>query len=129
MAARLGNGLRNRCADVVAGWSLGSGTSKPTVPLAEVVIASVIGVVITLLLLACAFAADLAGHADLARALFWYDFLMQSLIPLGNMGTAEQRMYAGTPLNFLGFLTSIPVGFVIYGVAAYVAIRMLRSRA
>jgi hypothetical protein len=45
------------------------------------------------------------------------------------MGTAEQPMYAGTPLNFLGFLASIPVGFVIYGVAAYVAIRMLRSRA
>jgi hypothetical protein len=89
-------------------------------------IASILGIVITLLLLASAFAADSAGHPDLARALLWHNGLLQGVIPLNNIGTPAQPVHEGTPLNLIGFFASIPLGFVIYGVAAYIALRFLR---
>jgi hypothetical protein len=52
--------------------------------------------------------------------------LLQSFIPLNNIGTAEHPVYEGTPVHIMGFFASIPLGFVIYGVAAYAALRLLR---
>ena len=92
----------------------------------RLVTASIIGVVVTLLLLAGSFAADTAGHSSLARALFWHNGLLQSATPLHNIGTPEQPVYEGTPLHFVVFVLSVPVGFLIYGVAAYVALGLLR---
>ncbi len=92
----------------------------------NVSIASIVGVLLTLLLLACSFAANSAGHPDIARAVFWHNGLLQSLIPLHNIGSTEQPVYEGTPLNIIGFFASIPLGFVIYGVAAYSVLRLLR---
>jgi hypothetical protein len=92
----------------------------------NVVKASVCGVVITLMLLAGAFAADAFAHQDLARALFWQNSLLQQLAPPNNIGTLQKPIYEGTPLNLLAFLASIPFGFIIYGVIAYAALRVQR---
>lgn len=92
----------------------------------NVIKASIFGIAFTLLLLACAFAADSAGHPGLARAIFWQNGLLQSAVPLNNIGTAQEPVYEGTPLNIMAFFASIPLGFIIYGVAAYVALRFLR---
>ena len=87
---------------------------------------SIFGVAFTLLLLACSFAADSVGHPSLARAMFWQNGLLQSVVPLNNIGTVQDPVYEGTPLNIMAFFASIPLGFIIYGVAAYVALRVLR---
>lgn len=92
----------------------------------KVTIAIAIGVVVTLTLLGLAFAADAAGHHGIASALFWHNSLLQSLMPLNNIGTAAHPVYEGTPLNFLAFCASIPLGVFIYGVTAYVALRSVR---
>lgn len=89
-------------------------------------IASLIGVAATLLLLAGAFLADSAGHTELSKLLFWQNGLLQSGIPPHNIGTPEKPINEGTPVNFLGFLVSIPLGFFIYGCVAYAAIKGLR---
>ena len=92
----------------------------------KVLLASAIGVVVTLALLGLAFAADAVGHPGIARVLFWHNGILQSLAPLNNIGTAAHPVYEGTPLNFLAYCASIPFGFLIYGVAAYVVLRFVR---
>ena len=92
----------------------------------DVVKAGIFGIALTLILFACAFAADWAGHPGLAQAMFWQNGLLQSAVPLNNIGTAQDPVFEGAPLNILAFFASIPLGFVIYGVAAYVALRFLR---
>jgi len=92
----------------------------------KVAIALAIGVVVTLALLGLAFAADAAGHPGVARALFWHNGVLQSLVPLGNIGAAAHPVYEGSPLNFFAFCASIPLGFAIYGVAAYVVLNFVR---
>lgn len=89
----------------------------------KVVLAIAIGIVVTLVLLGLAFAADAAGHPGIARALFWHNGVLQSVVPLNNIGSAAHPVYEGTPLNFLAFCASILLGFIIYGAAAYVALR------
>jgi hypothetical protein len=88
-----------------------------------------IGILVTLLLVGAAIAADSAGLQSLARALFWQNTLMQSFVPLHNISTAEHPIYEGSPLNFFAFLASFPVGVAVYGSAAFVLIgRLARSR-
>ncbi len=87
--------------------------------------ASIIGILITLLLLAMAFGVDYLGYPKVSTALFWQNALLQSLCPTFNIGTPDHPVYEGTPLNFLAFIASIPLGFIIYGIPAYV---ILRSR-
>lgn len=58
--------------------------------------------------------------------LFWQNGLLQEFIPLNNIGTPAQPVYEGTPVNLMGFFASIPLGFVIYGAVAYVALRSWR---
>lgn len=91
----------------------------------KVALAIVIGIAVTLALLGLAFAADAVGHPGIARALFWNNGILQSLVPLNNIGSVAHPVYEGTPLNFLAFCASIPLGFVIYGAAAYVALRFV----
>jgi len=92
----------------------------------KVAVALVIGVVVTLALLGLAFMADAAGHPGVARALFWHNGVLQSLVPLGNIGTAARPVYEGSPLNFFAFCASIPLGFVIYGAVAYLVLNFVR---
>ena len=89
----------------------------------DVIKASIFGIAFTLLLLTGAFVADSAGHSGLARAIFWQNGLLQAAVPLNNIGTAQEPVYEGTPLNLMAFVASIPLGFIIYGVAGYVALR------
>lgn len=92
----------------------------------KVLIATAFGVVVTFALLGLAFAADATGHPDIARVLFWHNSILQSLIPLNNIGTPAHPVYEGTPLNLLAFYTSIPLGFLIYGVATYIVLNLMR---
>ena len=85
----------------------------------NVAIAAAIGILFTLLLLAFALAAFAAGHDDIARVLSWPNGLLPKRhVGLNNIGTPEHPVYEGTPLNFLAFVASIPLGFVVYGACA-----------
>jgi hypothetical protein len=94
----------------------------------NVAIAAAFGILFTLLLLAFALAAFAAGHDDIARVLSWPNGLLQSVVGLNNIGTPEHPVYEGTPLNFLAFVASIPLGFVVYGACAYLTVRLLQRR-
>lgn len=96
--------------------------------LKRVMFAVGIGVLVTLLLLALAFAADLAGFESLATVLFWQNPLLQSLVPMGNIGSAEHPVYEGSPLNLIVFVASLPVGVAIYGLAAFLFMSRLARR-
>lgn len=85
--------------------------------------AAVIGVAATLLLIAASFAADDAGYDVLSNALFWQNWLLQSLLPTPDIGTLQHPFREGVPLTFIAWFASIPVGFVIYGALAYAAMR------
>lgn len=86
--------------------------------------AALIGVATTLLLFASALVADEAGFVRTAQSLLWQNSLLQGLVPLINIGTIEKPFYEGSPLNILAFFASIPVGFIVYGVASYVVLRI-----
>jgi len=92
----------------------------------RILLAALIGVTVTLLLIAASFAADDAGHETLSNCLFWQNWLLQALLPAPDIGTAEHPFDEGTPLTFIAWFASVPLGFVIYGVAAFVMIRRLR---
>ncbi len=88
-----------------------------------------VGILVTLLLLGAAFVADSAGLESLAGALFWQNTLAQSFVPLGNIGTAGHPIYEGSPLNFIAFLASFPIGVAVHGAAAFILMdRFLRKR-
>lgn len=82
-----------------------------------------IGIGITLFLLILAFVADALGFPTLSRSLFWQNTLLQNLCLTPNIGTPEHPFYEGTPINFLAFVASVPLGFFVYGLAAYVVLR------
>ena len=88
-----------------------------------------IGILATVVLIALSFVADLYGFTSLASALFWQHSLLQGFAPLGNVGTSAHPIYEGSPLNFLAFLASIPVGIIFYSLAAYIALSVVRPRA
>jgi hypothetical protein len=95
----------------------------------RILLAFAIGVLATAVLFALSFAADSFGFTTLANGLLWQNTLLQSFAPLGNMGTPEHPIYEGTPLNFVAFLASVPLGIVVYSVMAYAALSMVRRRA
>jgi hypothetical protein len=95
----------------------------------RILLAIAIGVLVTTALLALSFAADSFGFTSLSNGLLWQNMLLQSFAPLGNLGTPEHPVYEGTPLNFLAFLVSIPLGVIIYGFVAYAALSVARRRA
>jgi len=89
--------------------------------------AAAIGVMTTIVLFGIALLAANAGYESLAKGLFWQNSLLQSLAPLGNIGTPQRPVYEGTPLNFLAFLASFPLGFFVYGSVAYIALAKRRA--
>ena len=95
----------------------------------RILLAFAIGVLATAVLFALSFTADSFGFTSLANGLLWQNRLLQNFSPLGNIGTPEHPVYEGTPLNFLAFLASVPLGIVIYSVMAYAALFMVRRRA
>ena len=97
--------------------------------LKRVLLSLAIGLVVTGLLLSLAFAFDDVGFPTVARALFWQNALLQSFVPLGNIGTAAHPVHEGSPLNLLAFLAGIPLGFLIYSVVAFVVLGKMRRGA
>jgi hypothetical protein len=89
----------------------------------RIMLAGLIGVAVTLLLIAMSFAADDAGHETLSNVLFWQNWLLQALVPAPDIGTAEHPFAEGTPLTFIAWFASVPLGFVIYGMAAFAIMR------
>lgn len=72
-------------------------------------------------------AADSAGHPDLARAIFWQNGLLQGIILLHNIGTEQDPVYEGGPLNIRAFYASIPLGFILYAIISYATLRFIQT--
>jgi hypothetical protein len=88
--------------------------------LKRVGVAVVMGFLLTLGLNGLAFSTGNLGYPLLSKMLIWPNTLLQSLIPLNNIGTAERPIMEGTPLNVLAFIASIPLAWFVYFCIAYV---------
>ena len=86
-----------------------------------------IGIVVTFALFGVAFVSFEAGYESFGKAAIWQNELLQSMAPLHNIGTPENPVYEGTPLNFLAFFASVPLGIILYGLVAYAALRTVRQ--
>jgi hypothetical protein len=82
-----------------------------------------IGVLFTALTTALSYFASQTGAERLSEILFWPNTLMQSLVPLHNIGTTAHPLYEGTPLNIAAFFVSFPLAVLVYGTAAYIFLR------
>jgi hypothetical protein len=85
----------------------------------RLLLALLIGVVATFAFIGLASVVDELGYEFLARALVWPNALLQSLVPPHNIGTPEHQVLEGSPLNFLAFVASLPLGFIVYGAVAF----------
>src|SRR5437867_2707325 len=82
-----------------------------------------IGVLFTALTAALSYFASQAGAELASEILFWPNTLMQSLVPLHNIGTTTHPLYEGTALNIVAFFVSFPLAFLVYGTATYIFFR------
>ncbi|MEQ1935640.1 MAG: hypothetical protein ABL962_17420 [Fimbriimonadaceae bacterium] len=82
-----------------------------------------IGILITAVTAALSHFASELGAELASDILSWPNTLLQSLVPLHNIGTSEQPFYEGTPLNIAAFFVSFPLAILIYGMVAYIALR------
>jgi hypothetical protein len=94
----------------------------------RVFIAIAVGFLATLGLNVLAFVADTLGCALLSSVLIWPNTLLQSLTPVYNIGTAERPVMEGTPLNFLAFIGSIPLSWLVYFLITYIFLSALSGR-
>lgn len=83
---------------------------------------------LTLALAWLSFEANEVGYEDLSNVLVWQNSFLQSRVPLLDIGTPGHPFQEGTPLTLLAFLLSFPIGFVVYGVGAFVVISKLVKR-
>ena len=81
-----------------------------------------IGTLATVLTAAVSHLASTRDAESTSEILFWPNTLMQSLVPLHNIGTPEQPFYEGTPLNVAAFFISFPLGIFVYSVLAYILV-------
>jgi hypothetical protein len=88
-----------------------------------ILVALGIGILITTLTATLSYFAFQAGAELISEILFWPNTLMQSLVPLHNIGTPEHPFYEGTPLNIAASFASFPVAVLVYGAAAYIFLR------
>jgi hypothetical protein len=82
-----------------------------------------IGVLLTTLTAALSYFASQAGAQLVSEILFWPNTLMQSLVPLHNVGTSAHPLYEGTPLNIAAFFMSFALAVLVYGAFAYIFLR------
>jgi hypothetical protein len=82
-----------------------------------------VGVFLTLAFTGLAFYAYRAGAHQLANIFFWPNTLLQSLLPCNNIGTRENPLCEGTPVNILAYGASFPLSIAAYSLLAYVLIR------
>ncbi|MET0937353.1 MAG: hypothetical protein ABWX83_15265 [Luteibacter sp.] len=88
-------------------------------PIKRILWSFAIGVVVTLGMIWLSFAADDAGHQTLSDALYWQNWVLQSLLPTPDIGTLEHPFREGIPLTFVAWFASIPLGVLVYGLAAF----------
>ena len=86
-----------------------------------------IGILLTAALASGAFFAYEADAERVADILLWPNTLLQSALPCFNIGTPERPLCEGTPLNFVAFLASFPVGITAYSTLAYFWLRRRRA--
>ncbi|APG03670.1 hypothetical protein BJI69_06965 [Luteibacter rhizovicinus DSM 16549] len=94
----------------------------------RILLALIIGVALTLALAWLSFEANEVGYEGLSNVLFWQNTFLQSRVASLDIGTPDDPLREGTLLMFLGFILSFPVGFVVYGVGAFVVISKLAER-
>jgi len=95
---------------------------------ARVLWALAIGLLLTAGLATTAYLLHIAGAERIARGLFWQNTLLQSLVPMYNIGTPERPIYEGTALNYLAYLASFPMGFVVYSILGYIGLSRWRKQ-
>jgi hypothetical protein len=72
-----------------------------------------IGTLVTTVTAALSYFAFHGGAELVSEILFWPNTLMQSLVPLHNIGTPEHPSYEGTPVNIAAFFVSFPLGILV----------------
>jgi hypothetical protein len=82
-----------------------------------------IGTLVTAVTAALSYFAFQAGAQLVSEVLFWPNTLMQSLVPLHNIGTPEHPFYEGTPVNIAAFFVSFPLSILVYSGVAYAFVR------
>jgi hypothetical protein len=82
-----------------------------------------VGVLLTAVLQAASYFAYEMGFEYLSYVLNWPNVAVQSLVPCINIGTPEQPLCEGTPINYFAYLVSVPAGAAVYIFVAYVLIR------
>ncbi len=91
--------------------------------------ACILGVAFTLGLLACSIAALAMGFDGLAHSLLWQHGLLLDYLQRNDSPDAIHFRLGGTPpIYFFAFVLSIFLGFVMYGVAWYGALRYFKQR-
>jgi hypothetical protein len=96
--------------------------------LRRILLAFLIGVGATGVLWILATSAATHGFTTTAKALFWQNSLLQQFVPLPDIGSAEHPFPEGSPLTILAYLASFPFGILIYGIAAFLTLRLQSSR-
>ena len=86
----------------------------------SILLALGIGTLVTAVTAAISYFTFQAGAELVSEVLFWPNTLMQSLVPLHNIGTPEHPFYEGTPVNIAAFFVSFLVGVLVYSAVAYV---------
>ncbi|PTR32743.1 hypothetical protein C8J98_105297 [Luteibacter sp. OK325] len=95
----------------------------------QVLLATVVGVLVTLILAWLSYQAGEAGFEGLSNALFWQNSLLQSAVPPLDLGTADRPVYDGMLLMILAFVLNFVIGFIVYGVSAFVIVSRMAERA
>jgi hypothetical protein len=86
----------------------------------SILLALGIGTLVTAVTAAISYFTFQASAELVSEVLFWPNTLMQSLVPLHNIGTPEDPFYEGTPVNIAAFFVSFLVGILVYSAVAYV---------
>jgi hypothetical protein len=89
----------------------------------SILLALGIGTLVTTVTAAISYFTFQAGGELVSEILFWPNTLMQSLVPLHNIGTPGHPFYEGTPVNIAAFFVSLLVGILVYSAVAYVFVR------
>ena len=80
----------------------------------SILLALGIGTLVTAVTAAISYFTFQAGAESVSEILCWPNTLMQSLVPLHNIGTPEHPFYEGTPVNIAAFFVSFPLSILVY---------------
>jgi len=94
----------------------------------QIFVALFVGLVASFALLGLSVYSDELELGILAKIFDWPNTLLQSFVPLNNLGTPEHPILEGSPLNDLAFQVSVPFGAVVYG-AIFLLVRKFLRRA